>query len=103
MTTETETTERPSPDNGGVAPASRISPLSIETARRMLGEASADIAVYEAKLIECEATRTKLIAAHDAASRRLVKAREALTQLHRDEPLSGPAPRAVDNGHLVGA
>ena len=97
----TETTEPSAPE----APAqpARISPLSIETARRMLGEASADIAASEARRIECEATLAKVNADIEDATRRRAKAIEALRQLHRDEPLRAAKPYAVDNGHLVGA
>lgn len=80
-----------------------IRPLSIDNARRALGEASADLANAEAKLIDLEAQRAKWDAKLADASRRRAKALEALRSIHADELVDGPAPRAVDNGHLVGS
>lgn len=79
-----------------------IRPLSIDNARRALGEASADLANAEAKLIDLEAQRAKWDAKLADASRRRAKALEALRSIHADELVDGPAPRAVENGHLEG-
>lgn len=95
----------------GAAPASAaaperdaptIRPLSIDNARRALGEASADLANAEAKLIDLEAQRAKWDAKLADAQRRRAKALEALRSIHADELVDGPAPRAVENGHLEG-
>ena len=85
-----------------VGAAEPIRPLSVEAARRALGEASATLADTESKLIEVEAKREKLLAKQADAQRRRDRALEALRSIHADELLDGPAPHAVENGHLEG-
>ena len=48
------------------------------------------------------AQRAKWDAKLADASRRRAKALEALRSIHADELVDGPAPRAVENGHLEG-